>query len=80
MFLGRHEVEKMSTTSSHLALIQSPEGASQIQGNHSRTGWIILSLKEAWPNEGICQARNPTEGHREIPRSSARFVHVTGYK
>lgn len=47
----RQETQKMNITT-HPALWQHLHGVWRIQGTHNLIGWIILSGREAWSNEG----------------------------
>ena len=49
--LTGQEAEKMSNITTHPSLPQHLNGTQRIEGTHSLMDWIILSCREAWPNE-----------------------------
>lgn len=49
--LTGQEAEKMSNITTHPSFPQHLNGTQRIEGTHSLMDWIILSCREAWPNE-----------------------------
>lgn len=43
----------------HLTLRQCLYNVSIIESNHSLVGWIIMAMREAWPNEGDFLGHSP---------------------
>jgi hypothetical protein len=59
--LAENKALKMSNITTHQAPRHHLHDAHQIQGNCSLLNWLILGMREVWPNDVCAKTSTPME-------------------